>query len=628
MWTIGKKTLPGDLYRNLLIHFADVILNLSVKAGTLLNDSKPQDGASVALVPRARNLYIYNIAHLLQVLRTALEDAGFTTPDSFEYADFRSLQCQPVEIQQAPSFVDVTWADDLVLLQAHSDCRELIRRTTLAGGLLSDLCTRRGLILNYKAGKTECLLRLKGKGTQAVRLELFDCVEPFLQLPSTIHEELFVRIVAHYKHLGNQITMASSQMHEIRMRTGQARAIYNKHRRSVFQNPLIALPVRVKLLNVLVLSVLTYNQGTWRPLALKEWTYQNAVMNLYRGLARATIPYDELQEWSNERVLALLEVASPQALLHASRLRYLGALWRGGPNIVWWMLHMEKSWFEALQPAIGRRNFNTQGLQDREAAQRRADNWQQIIPRAQMWKSFIRKATKHDVATSKAEELKNRWHFQFVEKLIEKGLEVQHCDLLVDGLYEDGFPTRHRFGCLPCMITFASKASWSAHAFRKHGRVAPERHAIQGTVCIPCHKQYHTTQRLLRHLRYNQTCAAAMLEIEQEISTVKPGIGNNQLDKDRVFPLPVVRPPGPAGNLPLVQKICRPTFSASLWKGLIEKQIQMQLRSVHWNALRLFANPQNAQMRSSALWKLLQSTLMTRRGCTWRTWPAWGRFWA
>ena len=521
-------------------------------------------------------VFAYVYSHLLKVLREALEGEGLVTPDSISSAqDLRSCHCQDVDMRNAPSIVDVTWADDLVVLQAHEDCRELIRRTTLAGGLLSDLCTRRGLQLNYKSGKTECLLRLKGKGTRALRMELFASEEPRLRLPSTIYEVLFVRIVAHYKHLGTQITMASSQMHELRVRTGQAKAIYHKHRKNVFQNPLIALPVRVKLLNVLVLSVLTYNQGTWRTLNTREWAYyQNVIMYLYRGLARATIPHDDLQEWSHERVLAMLEVASPQALLHASRLRYLGAMWRGAPDIVWWMHHMEKSWFEALAPAIEWLNHHTAGLQDREAAKKREATWQQIIPQAQAWKYYIKKATQHDIATSKADELKHRWHFEFVEKLIEKGLEVQHSDLLIAGLYEDGLPKRHRFGCLPCDMTFATKSGWSVHAFKKHGRVAPERHAIQGSVCLPCNKQFHTTQRLLRHLRYNQACAATMMEIEMENTEILPGLGNQKLDQDRTFPLPVIKLPGPVQPLPAANQICRPETSAVLLKELVNCVIE------------------------------------------------------
>ena len=237
-------------------------------------------------------VFAFVYSHLLQVLRDALADNGYVNPDSFCYGEeWKSVKCKDIELRHAPQLIDITWADDLVLLQAHEDCRELLRRITLAGGLLSDLCSRRGLQLNYKLGKTECLLRLKGKGTRALRCEIFGAENPSLKLPSTVHDGLSVRLVANYKHLGTQISLSSSQMHEIRVRTGQARAVYNKHRRTVFQNCLIAVKVRVKLLNVLVLSILNYNQGTWRPLNSKEWAYyQNAVMSMYRGVARANIP--------------------------------------------------------------------------------------------------------------------------------------------------------------------------------------------------------------------------------------------------------------------------------------------------------------------------------------------------
>ena len=527
-------------------------------------------------------IFAFIYSHLLQTMRLALEDEGFVTQDSLEYSEaFKTFECQDIEMQHAPSLLDVTWADDLLLLQSNQDSRELLRRTALAGGLLSDLCSRRGLQLNYKAGKTECLLRLKGRGTKALRFEIFDKENPSLKLPSMIYEDLQVRLVANYKHLGNQITMASSQMHEIKVRTGQAKAIYNKHRRSVFQNACIAVKVRVKLLNVLVLSVLNYNQGTWRPLNSREWKYyQNVIMSMYRGLARATVPFDELQEWNNERVTAYLEVASPQDLLHASRLRYLGSMWRGAPNIVWWMHHMEKTWFRGVEEAVRWLEHNTGGLQDREAAAWRETNWTQLIPHPETWKYYIKKATAHAIATAKADELAKRWHFEFVERLIEKGLDVDHSELLVTGLYEDGLPSRHRFGCLKCKMTFANKASWSVHAFKKHARVAPEKHAIRGSICEPCNKEFFTTQRLLRHLRYSPQCAAIMMETNGIQDEVLPGCGNVNVDNDRIFPLPVKQLPGPHSDMQITNKSCRSEHSVAVYSSLMECILQTSLADV------------------------------------------------
>ena len=237
--------------------------------------------------------------------------------------------------------------------------------------------------------------------------------------------------------------------------------------------------------------------------------------------------------------------------------------------IVWWMHHFEKSWFAAIDNAFDWLNHHTAGLQDAQAAKWRAENWSQLIPDVTSWKYYIRKAMQHSIATDKAEELKHRWHFDFVDKLIDKGLEVEHSEILVAGLYEDGLPARHLFGCPLCNTTFSSKAAWSVHAFRKHGRKAPERFAVTGSICVPCHKEFHTTQRLLRHLKYNQCCADAMLEIEKENENVLPGQGNQQVDVDRTFPLPVLKLTGPPPPPVDTQRVCRQTFSETLLHELI-----------------------------------------------------------
>ena len=515
-------------------------------------------------------IFAFIYSQLLQVMRGALEDSGFVTADQQVYEEtLRSTTCQSIDMSQMIDVLDLTWADDLVILQANRDPRELVRRTTLVGGLLSDLCSRRGLQLNYKSGKTECLLRLKGKGSKQLRIELFADEFPLLRLPSTLCEDLKVRIVANYKHLGTQISLASSQLHEIKVRTGQARAVFNKHRKTVFQNPAVALPTRVRLLHVLVLSILNYNQGTWRPLNSSEWKYyQNAIMTMYRSLVRATVPFDEVQEWSHERICAFLETSTPQDLLHASRLRYLGSLWRGAPLVAWYFHHLEGTWFDAVGKAFEWMETNTAGLHDRAAADKRRASWGQIIQSPREWKFFINKATQHSIATSKSEELIHRWHFEFAEKLIEKGLQVDHSDLMIAGLYEDGLPARHKFGCLPCGVTFHSKAGWSVHAFRKHDRVAPERLGVFGTACIPCHKQYHTSQRLLRHLRHSQSCAAVMTDLFVEEQQVAPGKGSTRVDSDRVFPLPVLKLMGPETPTLQSHRVCRPTFSPHLFESL------------------------------------------------------------
>ena len=202
----------------------------------------------------------------------------------------------------------------------------------------------RGLQINYKKQKTECLAVFSGKGSRAMKMN------PHFVAPSTTLTDLQIRLTHQYKHLGSQLHVSLKQMPEVKARVGQAFQIYSKYRRSVFQNAQISLPIRVRLLQTMVLSVMTFNQGNWRLLKQDEFKcYSNAIWRFYRGVLRATIPQETLVQWSNERVAAMIQLPSPSSLLHASRLRYLGALMafcsHGGVVFLalWWWV-VQGSW--------------------------------------------------------------------------------------------------------------------------------------------------------------------------------------------------------------------------------------------------------------------------------------------
>ena len=65
-------------------------------------------------------------------------------------------------------------------------------------------------------------------------------------------------------------------------------------------------------------------------------------------------------------------------------------------------------------------------------------------------------------------------------------------------------------GCLRCGVRFATKAAWSVHCFKLHGRVTRVRSVAQGETCVICHKIYATHDRLINHLRYSQKCFKEM----------------------------------------------------------------------------------------------------------------------
>ena len=212
---------------------------------------------------------------------------------------------------------------------------------------------------------------------------------------------------------------------------------------------------------------------------------------------------DEVQSWSSERVQACLKAPGPEALLHLARLRYLGSLWRTAPLEVWWAIHYAGVWVPTLQTAIDWLHTHTKGLDFAAGATWRRDNLTDIVADSKAWKNLLHQAKQHSIETNAATEHLHRWHYHFVHRAVELGLQADPDHLLRKGLLLDGpvqgDPPPH--ACLLCGEAFTTYAGWSVHANRKHGRVAPERLLLHGSSCQVCCREYHTSQRLMRHLR-------------------------------------------------------------------------------------------------------------------------------
>ena len=199
--------------------------------------------------------------------------------------------------------------------------------------------------------------------------------------------------------------------------------------------------------------------------------------------------------------------------------------------------HCEKRWFDGLQSAFGWLNFHTAGLDDRRRAELRANGWPEIIPCSRPWKTFIKKALHHAIATNKADIYVKQWHTNFVSKAIYLGLDLPVNSLVLKALEDDEEPLQTH-GCVQCGLTFKTRAAWAVHAYKIHNRVAPERFLLQSSACQICQREYHTTARLQRHLLYSQRCAS-ILRARGTVGALRPGIGNTRRDRDQPLPLPV-----------------------------------------------------------------------------------------
>ena len=484
-------------------------------------------------------IFSFVFSKLLDRITTAFSQYGWKTDSPPPPA--KSQFQQPCDLKSLPDFVQITWADDLAVLQKQPSAKELVDRTSLAMGVLCDICWKHGLEPNFQPGKTEGMLHLRGTHSKAVKKEIFNREMPELRVPSTLRTDVRLRIVAKYKHLGYAVTTGHKVHAEIVARIGQMRTAFTKFKKIVYGNRNIPKAKRVRILGTHVLSILRYNLGTWPILQERDWKlYHGAVLSLYRVLARADIPEQQLRYWSDARVLAYLEVSSPMDILHEARLSYFASMTRSGPEELWSICQANTDWYQGIEAAFGWLEWNTAGYHTAFEAEYRQQQWLHLIQNEpRQWKKWIKTARIHSMRQAAIAEHLTRWYDDFSDMANEAGL-----------LMPTEFELRQedhvgQFACLRCRKTFKTKAGKSVHDFRVHNKVSQARKYLHGTSCEACHKQFFTRTRLQRHFYYSKECLKFAKERQGLVTNIAPGIGSRNEERDRDLPVPVMPMIGP-----------------------------------------------------------------------------------
>jgi hypothetical protein len=141
-----------------------------------------------------------------------------------------------------------------------------------------------GFRINWKPGKTECFLRLRGRHASAERDKSCKTgnVLP-IPLPMACGSSS-LRIVSEYKHLGSSIDSCGSVLSDVSGRVSSAMSAYAPIAKKVSGATRISRVVRERLFTSLVVSRLLYNVHTWSKLTRSMYSKLNAVY--MRGLRR------------------------------------------------------------------------------------------------------------------------------------------------------------------------------------------------------------------------------------------------------------------------------------------------------------------------------------------------------
>lgn len=490
----------------------------------------------------------------------------FEMHDDVWVPNYRAMDEIPENVAPPP-YVEIIWADDLAIAVAHKDPEVVIERIKLATQKVFNRCCRLSLIPNLAKGKTEIILRLKGKNSRQLRAHYFNQEEPHVIIDDVDEDFKKVRLASRYKHLGTQIHTKGGLIYEIKARLGAALGVYRQHRRQVFQNKKIDLEKRKMLLRTLVLSIVRYNTGTWSELTKGEFRYfKSRLYRMYRGIARGEVGEEEQRRWNDERLLAYLELPCAQTLLHEARLSYMISALRSGPQVLWRLAASEQYWLRGVREAVVWAHTQLCGIgPDRFGNFWNPDMEECAKNNPKRFKKWIRQAVAHACAQQKLRTEWEEWHHGFVSQCIDFGLEMEFPWPQPKAIDED-----KREACLPCGRVFASRAAWAVHCFKKHGRKHDKRFLLTSSRCEVCLREYGTTVRLMRHLDHSIECAIRLRDAEVT-TEIGPGANSTQVDKDGDYPIPVLPVEGPHRPWePVVQTEWKENHDPELAEKLID----------------------------------------------------------
>ena len=454
---------------------------------------------------------------------------------------------------QIPFLMDVVWADDLALAYRCGQAEKIGQAMQVITSHVFQQCVRHGLTPNLKKGKSEIMILPCGKGCRKARTELFNLMDPTLQIPNAAETLREVRLVPQYRHLGTRIHVGRRLMVEIKSRMGQAGTIYRKYRRQIFQNPRLGLRKRIFLFRSLIMLVFEYNLGTWGPLLKSEFRYfEKRLMAFYRGLARAEIGEEDLRLWNNDRVRAYVQLPSAMVILHGARLRYAISIYRTAPNTLWSLLSSERNWLCALEAAQVWFYEQLKGYgPDRHGHEWRPERHQWRMQDGASMSKWIRRAEQHDILQHTKQTEWEEWHFNTMCSFVHNGLQ---CEIPRPTTDDD---QQHQEACLDCHRTFPGLAAWSVHAFKIHGVCNRARPLVGGSRCDSCAKEYTTTTRLQAHLCYNQECYRKLMRAGKFYPVLQPGKNSTREQRAPDLAVPPLSSEGP-----MEQALCIPAPEA------------------------------------------------------------------
>ena len=388
----------------------------------------------------------------------------------------------------------LAWVDDVALPVpcAHADRLDPLLEKVLL--VMHATFASYGLRLNCGPGKTEALVQYRGAQAPELRRQRF--IDGFGRLPIFGHDDL--RIVSQYVHLGILVAHQHDMTQDVKYKLGKAASAFRSMSRALFHNRRLAVSLRLRLFDTLILPIIFYGSGSWPLLPVR----------LFQRLSAAITKWQRqivgLGYWTDNNITdaefrARWNIPSLAVRLAKHRLLFLFQLHRQAPLSVWEAItaedeHCRQSWLQAVRHALKWLATMQTGVPAHDCplsdlltwVQQGADTQPRLVRRA-VGRHMLQERTAHHVIAM---------HRQIQRACRDAGVDFDTptTDDHVGGL----------FHCDKCCRAFSSIQGLSAHKWKAHGIISEERRFVFSGVCECCRRCFWTAQRLQQHIRYSK----------------------------------------------------------------------------------------------------------------------------
>ena len=299
---------------------------------TLLHDDEVTAYAKGVLPgdPEADLLFTIVIKEALDEIHVLLVAAGLVEPLVAREASPAFAAHVPGD--QPPPPPEVSFVDDSVYIIA-APATVLCSRAAAALGIIRNTFAKYGLPINFAPGKTEVLLGLHGKGSKAVRSEVYLEKAGRLRVPLAEGDEVVV-ITNSYKHLGSMISSDTHMTAEVSYRIKSLWAAVRPIARNFYKSDRFDPDVKALTLQPLLLSRLLFNAATWNPMSAADRRRLNGAFLRVLHLVTNTSKEDYADPLVHRKALVRAGIPALEDILRLQRLGFLPRLLKWAPPFV------------------------------------------------------------------------------------------------------------------------------------------------------------------------------------------------------------------------------------------------------------------------------------------------------